>query len=1154
MAIVQVSANALAQEVTLSEKKASIEKVIDKISEQTGYDFVFNKEILAAAKPISITLTNVALKDALIQIFRNQPLNFTIKEQTVIISKKETSTTTNSTVKPELVLQDDSITVSGRVTDSIGNPLQGASVRVKDHKLSTITNRNGEFLLRNVPEDVTLQISYLGYESREIPAFADLGGIVLRISQAALQEIKVDISTGFQQVPKERATGSFSFIDNAIFNEQISTDVLSRLEAITNGLNVDHLSQDNDLGIRIRGQSTFSDGSMKDPLIILDNFPFEGDLNNINPNDVENITLLKDAAASSIWGARAANGVIVITTRRAKRNQPITIDFNSNVTVSPKPDLMYYDLMSPAEFIEVERFLFSNGYRFSDTASSSRPAFSPVYEILFRQRAGEISESEANSLIDGLGRTDIRNEYLKYIYEPSLNQQYALSIQGGGDNTAWYFSTGYDRNKSDLSDKNDRLTINFRNTYSPIQNLQLETGLMYVQSKSVAGKTGFSNGDMYPYTKFADENGNPLPADNRTLSTYRQSYLDTLGGGKLLDWKYYPLTDDDHQTSRSTLNHALLNFNVHYKPVNWLGLDVKYQYGRQQSKGENLREEESYFARNLINMFSQFNASGDVVYNVPRGAILDLSHETLESHNLRGQVEVPGRWGKHGVDVLVGFEASHTGVVNSGNRTYGYDKDILTFSQVDYLGLYRRFVEQYNSYIPQNQYFNDQTNRFVSSFLNGAYTFDSKYTVSFSGRRDASNLFGVNTNDRWNLLWSTGLSWEINKERFYNFNSLPYLRLRATYGFSGNTDQSRSAVTTIYYSGTSSNIIGAPTAYVSQNANPELRWEKIRMMNFALDFRFNNNWLSGSFDFFFKHGTDLLGPDPVDYTTGISGSITRNISELKGKGFDLELRSLNVANNNWKWNTTLNLSYYDDKVVSYYRSTLNPSNYVQYNVGAATNIEGERMYALYSYRWAGLDPETGEPMFYLNGVPSKDYSAIGGGAEAQMEDLVNHGSAIPLLFGNIGNNIQYKSFGLSFNLMFKFNYYIRTNALRYDLLYQGITGFSEWNRRWQKQGDELFTDVPSMVYPINSQRETLYANSEIKVERGDHIRLQYVNLHYDLASQGLLNSKIRNLRIYFNMANMGIIWKRGNYVHDPMYGYNTIPPAETYSFGVRASF
>lgn len=1042
--------------------------------------------------------------------------------------------------------------ITGRVMDTNDQRIVGATIRGSDGKLLAITDSLGIFTFKK-PADNLIVASHLAFIEQELTIDLDrkVPWVIVMESNSNVMD-EVDVSTGFQRIPKERATGAFSFIDNETFNEQVGGDVLSRLPAVANGLSVDHLSQENDLGIRIRGQSTFSSGAMRDPLIILDNFPFEGDFNNINPNDVENITLLKDAAASSIWGARAANGVIVITTKRAKRNQPARIDFNSNVTVQNKPDLAYYDLMSSAEFIEVERFLFGNSYRFSDTVSLSRPAFSPVYELLFRQRAGELTESQANALITALSRTDIRDEFSKHTYEAALQQQYALSIQGGSDHVTWYFSSGYDRNKNELSAINDRLTLNFRNTYSPVRNLRLEAGIMYVQSKSVSGKTGFSNGDMFPYTSFADESGHALTADNRILQTYRQLFVDTLGAGQLLDWKYYPLTNDDFQNNQSSQSHALLNFNVNYKPLDWLGLDIKYQYGRQTSTSRFLRTEENYFTRDLINRFSQYDVSGAVIHNVPRGSILDKTSGLLQSHNLRGQIDVEKQWVRHGINIVAGMEASHRNDANNTHRTFGYNPETLTFGQVNYLMQYRHFVQQYNTLIPRNHNFNDQTRRFISTFLNGAYTLDAKYTFSISGRRDASNLFGVNVNDRWNLLWSTGLSWEVSKERFYGFSVLPYLRLRTTYGFSGNTDLNRSAVTTVFYSGTSS-YSNEPSAYVAQNANPELRWEKTRMMNIALDFKFNDNWLSGSFDFFLKHGTDLLGPDPVDYTTGIFGIVTRNISEIKGRGFDLQLTSTNVANGRLHWSTNLNLSYYDDKVARYYQQNLTPSRYVTLNIGTPTNIEGERMYAMYSYRWAGLDPETGDPLLYLNGEPSKDYAALRG-TGTQMEDLVNHGSAIPLIFGALGNNIRYRSLGISFNLMFNLNYHVRTNALQYDLLYQGNPGFSEWSHRWQKPGDELETNVPSMVYPVNTQRETTYASAELKVQRGDHVRLQYVNFHYDFVTKGLRGSKIRSLRVYANLANIGVLWKRGTYHHDPTYGYGNMPPATTYSLGLKTSF
>lgn len=1041
-----------------------------------------------------------------------------------------------------------------RVISADGKPVLNATVKLPEGNTLAVSDTLGYFMLtRPLPERVL--ISHISFGDKSFIIDSEVKGLVPLVLDDVFQRIdEVEISTGFQRIPKERATGSFAFVDNQTFNEQVSSDVLSRLEAVANGLSVHHMSGSTELGIRIRGQSTFSTGAIRNPLIILDNFPYEGDLDNINPNDVENITLLKDAAAASIWGARAGNGVIVITTKRAKQNQPIRINFNANVTRANKPDLGYYDLMSPQDFIEVERFLFNNNHRFNDTASIRRPAFSPIYEILFKQRNGELSEMEANSMIDHIGKTNVQDEYSSLIYKNAFKNQYALDLQGGLRNAAWYLSAGYDKNVTELSANNDRLTLGYKATYSPINNLTFESGITYVQSRASSGKDGYQPNDIPPYSRLADEFGNALPVDRITPTmTYRQSFLDTLGGGALLDWKYYPLTDADFQNSEAKLSHALINVGANYKPIQWLGLDFKYQYGRQQSVREHLWEEGSYFARDVVNQFSQLAPSGELIYNVPRGGVLDFSNADLRTHNFRAQLMVDHRWGEHSINLLFGGEASDRNDKGNNNRIFGFNNDILTYGNVNYLQSYPHFITGGMLTLPNNLYFHDRTSRFVSTFVNGSYSYRDKYMLSFSGRRDASNVFGVNTNDRWNVLWSIGLGWEVSKESFFHSDIIPYLRFRFTNGFSGNTDLSRSAVTTILYSSRPSYLHPYPYATVSQDANPDLSWERIRMTNFALDFQFKNNRVSGSFDFYLKHGTDLFGPAPIDYTTGIFNNIVKNVSELRGRGVDLMLNSNNIGNDKWSWNTNLNFSYYDDKVVRYTMLNRNPSNHVQTFIGLQSTLEGERLYSFYSHRWAGLDPETGNPRGYLDGQISTDYQAMRG-AGTQLHDLTNHGSAIPLFYGSLGNTVRYKNFGLSVSMLFRLKYFVRTSAIHYNLLYRGEPASSQWSRRWTQPGDELHTNVPSMVYPAVTNRDYFYAFSEVTAERGDHIRVQYVNFFYDFESNNLRPSRLKNIRLYLNVSNLGIIWKKGGYSHDPNYGFNTLPPTRSYSLGLRMNF
>lgn len=1041
-----------------------------------------------------------------------------------------------------LIAQD---VVRGRLTSTDKQPIHGANIKSPDGTILAISDSLGYFMLKR-PTPKRLTASHVAFNEREFNIGLEEEGLVTITMQpitALLEE--VEVSTGFQQIPKERATGAFSHIDNETFHEQVTTDVLSRLEAVANGLDIARTTAlGPEMGIRIRGISTFTSGSIRNPLIILDDFPYDGDPNNINPNDVENITLLKDAAAASIWGARAGNGVIVITTKRGKQNQPLRIDFNSNMTIGGKPDLSYLLQMSGADFIEMERFLFERNHRFSDTASISRPAFSPAYEIMFRQRRGEISEIQANTMLTNLAQFDVRDQYLKYIYEPSVNQQYALSLQGGNDNMTSYLSAGYDHNKSTLGGKNDRVNINFRNTYTPIPSLRLKMGLIHTQSQSTNGRTGFDESTI-PYTRIVDGKGRALPV----LTQYRQPFLDTLGGDQLLDWNYYPLTDHNYVDNRSSLSHTLFNVGVSHIPLDWLALDVKYQYGGQQTRHDMLNKEGSYFANDLINRFSQRSSStGELTYIIPRGSILDLSRSSLQSHNVRGQINANQTWQLHEITALVGVEASHLNTKANGNRTYGYNPDILTFSQVNYLAQFPHFITGSNNFIPQNQTFSDQTTRFISTFANASYTFDTRYTLSLSARSDASNQFGVNFNDRWNLLWSAGLSWETSAERFYHSEALPYLRFRATYGFSGNTDMSRSAITTIQYQGTS-NFLLAPFSFVSQDANPELGWERIRMANLGTDFRLKGNRISGSVDFFFKYGTELFGPEPIDPTTGIQPTVIRNASSVRGNGVDVELNSLNV-NNRLRWNTNLNFSYYTDKVIKSYRANRNVSAYVVQE--GFNRIEGNRMHSIYSYRWGGLDPENGDPIGFIDGEPSKNYSSMLG-AGTQMMDLVKHGSSVPLVYGSLGNTLAYRNFGISIRLLYKLGYFFRNGTLRYGQLFagRGSGQHPEYHHRWQHPGDELITNVPSMVYPNLAARDNYYRFSEVKVERGDNIRLQYINAHYDLEKSQLPLLPFQSVRLYFNIANLGLLWKATDVHSDPDYGAGALPPVTTYSFGLR---
>jgi len=1031
------------------------------------------------------------------------------------------------------------------------NPVRDATVTLLHSGARTLTAADGSFSLK-LPAGTTdtLRVTHLNFTSITLPVDDNTAlPLIITMQPAAKQLLEVIINTGYQQLPKERATGSFTTTDNKLFNQQTGTTVLARLEAVANGLYVDRKTSPASK-IIIRGLSTIQGPAA--PLVILDNFPYDGNPDNINPNDVESITILKDAAAASIWGTRAGNGVIVITTKKGKFNQPLRIEMNNNISITQKPDLFYLKNMNAASFIDVEQFLYSKGYYTSQLNSSSKPPLSPVVELLVKKANGSMPAAQADAAINALRSRDLRNDFNRYMYQTSVNRQHAINISGGTNGIAWLMAAGWDENTSNLDDKYSRISLRTAGSIKLAKNLLLTTGLYYTMAKTVAGRPDYtglttSNGKLPPYTMLTDSNGNHLPV----INTYRQAYVDTAGAGKLLDWNYYLLDDHAMQSNINRSSEMLVSVGLNYRIIKGLSIDIKYSYEKQMGENNILYNQQSYFTRNLVNYYSQLNRStGVVTYRVPKGAIQQTKNEQMLSQNGRALLSFNRQFKKLDIDAIAGAELRQVGNTANGFRTYGYNDDILSTVRTDHATSYPNFITGSNSFIANGIDLTSKTYRFVSYFANAAFTYNGKYTLSASGRRDASNLFGIHTNDKWTPLWSSGLAWDISKEKWYRLTALPFLKLRATYGVSGNADPNRSAVTTIFYSG-SSPYTQTPIANIEQFANPSLRWEKVYMFNLGIDFKTRNNRLQGSLEYYRKKGVDLFGPNPVDYTAVATTTLPINIAKIKGSGIDLEINSLNIKRP-FSWTTNVNLSYNTDKVLQYYSGTTQGSSYVGSGVNV-TALPGKPVYAIFAYKWAGLDPQTGDPQGYYQGQVSKNYTQLTGTA-TQVSDLKYIGPALPRFFGSVGNSFGFKNIELTIRLTGKFGYYIRRSSINYSNLFASRSGHPDYDRRWQQPGDEVFTNVPSMVYPAVSNRDAFYTHSEIHSVRGDHIRLQYITLSYTLSKNPRLKVPFNSMQLYVNVNNLGLIWRANRYGIDPDYGETSLPASKSIAIGLKASF
>ncbi|MGX5687403.1 SusC/RagA family TonB-linked outer membrane protein [Arcticibacter tournemirensis] len=1033
-------------------------------------------------------------------------------------------------------------TISGKVTDERGEALAGAIIKLKGTTLATSSGRDGAFRIKVPAVTPTLIISFIGYQPQE--ATLKPGQTFLSVSlipnATQLEEVAV-VSTGYQTLPKERATGSFTSIDNQLLTRSVSTNILDRLNGVASGLifTVPGQSVINQGSIEIRGRSTLFGNA--EPLIVLDNFPYEGGLDNINPNDIESITVLKDAAAASAWGTRAGNGVIVITTKKGSLQSGPRIDVSSNITISQKPDLYYSPQLSSAQFIEVQQFLYNKG-AYTNAINDGYSALAPAVELFDATRKGLISASDSLQAINQLKQYDIRDQLSQYFYQRTLDQQYQLSLSGGSSSQKYFLSGGYDSNQpGQVGNSYRRVTLNASNTWYLLKNkLEVFSAMVYTGSQTKAGKNFLSS---YPYDQVADAEGNALPIAN----TLRLSYAEKAGEEKLLDWLYRPLDElsKGYNTTKTNQTNYRLNLALNYAITSRLKASALYNYEKSNIGRSTLNELESFYTRDLINRFSQIDqTTGEVSHPLPVGDIFYNNLSNLRTHNGRLQLNYHHTWGRHALDALGGTEVRETKVQQDYFQYYGYDRNtgVNQNASVNYTTDYPYLYGSSSGRIPANTGQSGTLNRYLSWYFNGSYTYSDKYILSLSARKDESNLFGVSANKKGVPLWSTGLAWNVSNETFYGLGWLPALKLRASFGFTGNVDNSLSALLTTTSSSQHINQYNTLYALVVNPPNPSLSWEKVKNLNAGIDFNSKGDRLSGSIDLWRKAGTDLIGSSPIAPQTGIT-VFRGNSANTVTRGADIRLSSINLRGA-FRWTSTFLYNYSKDKVTAYKAD--NGTNYQVASSNYNNPLEGYPYYSVFSFRYGGLT-SGGDPQGYLNGELSTDYSAITN--SVNRAELVFHGSATPTSFGSLRNTFTFKGLELSCLISYRLGYYFRRNSLNASTSYSDLYRYADYEKRWQQPGDELHTSVPSLVYPGNLLRGSLYTYSDFLVEKGDNIRLQDVRLSYTLAPRH--RKAFKSLTLFTYASNLGILWRANKQGLDPDVPTG-IPAVRMVSFGFRS--
>ena len=1006
-ACLTAGANGNAQKVTFSGKNVPLETVFNAIKKQTGYVVFYEYTIIAEANKVTVNVKNVPVEKLLDECFREQPLTYSIEGKTILVTRKEIKTLPIDLPPPP-------IDVKGRIVNENGEPVR-ATVTVKGTRNAVSTNDNGEFIIKGVDANATLVVTGVSTETIEVKVSCktDLATISTKTKVKEGEEVIIKANTGYEEIAPNKTTGSYTVITNEMLNKQTGTNIIDRLNGVTNGMlfNIGKRGADNKTNpYSIRGLSTIN--ASIEPLIVLDNFPFDGNINNINPNDVESVTILKDAAATSIYGARGGNGVIVITSKKGRFNQKLRVGFNSTLLVTEEPDLYYLPRISTTDYIDVEQYLYSQGFFLSSTSSDYQP-ITPLVEILQKRKNGQISTADSASQIDALRKIDSRDELRKYFYSPAVSKQHSLNLTGGSGNITWLASASYDENTSNLDAKTNRLNIRINNTYKPLKNLELSFGAYYTNSKTRSGKSAVAPFRQAPYTIFSDANGTPLPIVS-AVGAFRLSYTDTVGGGQLLDWKNYPLDDYKHDVTSSINEQIIATIGLKYQFIQGLAVDLSYQYQNSWSETEKFSDINSYYARSMINNFTNLNytaANSNLRNPIPIGDILRSTNNKSSSQNARVQFNFKRSLGRHFISAIAGGEIRE--VLGSGNShtLYGYQSNPLTFQRIDFWNRFPNYRTGALNLIPGSlELFANTVTRSISIFANGSYTFNERYTVTSSLRRDASNIFGLSTNDKWNPLWSIGAGWDISKESFFRIKMLPVLRLRATWGYSGNVDNSKTGQITLVYPSSTPNPAGYPYASILQPPNRLLKWEKVRQVNIGLDFALKKNSISGSIEFYQKKGIDLYGLSLFDYTNyPFAQSITRNVANMMGKGIDIQIRVVNL-DKGVKWTTSYIFNFNQSKVTKYWYIDSFDGSEMKLVLGDGNSIipiVGKPLYAIAAYKWGGLDA-SGNPQGYLNGQLSTDYFAIRTSAGTK-SPIVYKGSTVPVVFGAVTNDLSWRS-------------------------------------------------------------------------------------------------------------------------------------------------
>ena len=1122
--IVSIAQEVKKNTVTINVKNESVEKVLKRINKETSLNFFYDPAILSKASSVTLNVKDMPLQEVLNMLSVQTGLNFQRINNTISVNWE-----TNS----KQPIQSPKEKITGTIKDNNGDPVIGASIQVKNTGIGTITDYNGQFLLNNVPENGILIISYIGYDTEEIPVNKKKNlQIVMKENTKQLEEIVV---VAYGTAKKSSFTGSAEVVKQDRIEKRVVADVSKALEGTVAGVQSTSGSGQPGSGASmvIRGFGSIS--ASNTPLYVVDGVPFDGALNTINPNDIESVTVLKDASAGALYGSRGANGVVMITTKRGERDDnQISINLKANWGISSRA-IPKYETVNEAEYLELAFEAYKNELIYTEGIDPLL-AGTQAIEVMKGMAKGVLGYNEEynpfnmplQELINPITGKINPTAQLKYHEDwkdelsnhNPLRQEYQLSVTGGNKKTQYMISMGY------LDEVGLLQTTEFER-YTGRVNIDTQAKKWF--------KTGFN-------ASFAQTSTNYNSASGSVISNlwYTSQIMAPI----------YPVYE--HNTDGSLKTDANGN-KIYDYGKNRIALANSNAIALlHEDKENNTRDNLS--ARTYIQL-----STNDDEYGIFKGFSLmaNLGLDYFNTHEMSYSNPYTGNAATTAGSLT---KAVQRQLSYTFNQLLTYQRNIRSHSLDvmighEYYELKQQFLGAQKTGFPFGGLYelsaaatlsgaSSQTDKYaIESFLSRVnYNFAQKYYFSASFRTDGSSRF--HKDSRWGKFWSLGTSWRISEESFMKkYDWVNNLTLKASFGSQGNDNiGSYYAYQSLYNMGLSNGSLNG--AGINSLENKDLKWEKNENLNIGIEARLFNR-LSLTAEFFNKHTKDLLLNMPKATSSGFD-AYPANIGSMRNMGLDVTATVDILKNSDLKWTLIAMGSHIRNKI-------LKLADKPEIISGSNIFKEGETVNSFYLPISAGVDPLTGNQLYWVDhdknsNIVSK-YKTDDVTLTANSREIV--GNRIPDLYGSITNDFSYK--GIDFSILT--TYSIGGEMLdgvygsMMNVGYKGYVWHKNALRRWQQPGD--ITDIPKIMW-----------DQQLRVTDKDLINASYfaiknIPLGYTFPKDWLTKIKMDNIRVYATANNLALFSHLKGM--DPQYNFTgtvgyTYTPSRTYSIGIDIKF